>query len=229
MLSATCVWYNRYSSSARAGLAEMPEKKKTAKTAGSSAPKPQGSRTPRVPEAGRVVASRSGAAAVAQPLDSEKQFRSFETAMKLFHARNFREAREAFAAAADGPESDVANRARLHVAMCDRRLEQPAVEINSAEDHYNYGVALLNTRKLADARAHLERALEMAPGADHIHYALALALALGGDIERAYAHLEKAIEIEPRNRSIARQDADFASLAGQPPFNGLLYPQKKNW
>jgi tetratricopeptide (TPR) repeat protein len=89
-------------------------------------------------------------------------------------------------------------------------------------------VALLNTRKLADARAHLERALEMAPGVDHIHYALALALALGGNIERAYAHLEKAIEIEPRNRIIARQDADFTWLASQPPFNGLLYPQKKN-
>jgi tetratricopeptide (TPR) repeat protein len=206
----------------------MPEKKKTAKTAESSVSKPQGYRTSRLPGAGRVVAGRSGAAAVAQPLESEKQFRSFETAMKLFHARKFREAREAFAAAADGPERDVANRALQHAAMCDRRLEQPVVEIHSAEDHYNYGVALLNTRKLADARAHLERALELAPGVDHVHYALALALALGGNIERAYAHLEKAIEIEPRNRIIARQDADFTSLASQPPFNGLLYPQKKN-
>jgi tetratricopeptide (TPR) repeat protein len=182
-----------------------------------------------LPEAGQVAASSSGAAVVAPPLESDKQFRSFEAAMKLFHARKFKEAREAFVAAADGPERDVANRARLHAAMCDRRLEQPVVEIHSAEDHYNYGVALLNTRKLADARAHLERALEMAPGVDHFHYALALALALGGDLERAYAHLEKAIEIEPRNRVIARQDTDFASLAGQPPFNGLLYPQKKNW
>ena len=28
---------------------------------------------------------------------------------------------------------------------------------------------------------------------------------------------------------IARQDADFAHLANQPPFDSLLYPEKKSW
>ena len=69
----------------------------------------------------------------------------------------------------------------------------------------------------------------MAPGADHIHYALALAQALGGDFPAAYENLRRAIELEPRNRIIARQDADFAQLANQPPFDRLLYPEKKGW
>src|SRR5262249_1140007 len=99
----------------------------------------------------------------------------------------------------------------------------------SAEDYYNYGVALINTRNVAEAREHLEKALEIAPNADHIHYALALAQALGGDPAHAYENLKRAIELQPHNRVIARQDADIGPLAHQPPFSPLLYPEKKGW
>jgi tetratricopeptide (TPR) repeat protein len=157
------------------------------------------------------------------------QFTSFEAAMKLFHARQFKEARELFALAIRGPERDVANRAQLHLAMCDRRLQQITVNLGSAEDYYNYGVALINSRNLPEARTHLEKALEMSPAADHVHYALALAQALSGDLVNAQQNLKRAIELEPRNRLIARQDADFAPLANQPPFDALIYPEKKSW
>jgi tetratricopeptide (TPR) repeat protein len=149
--------------------------------------------------------------------------------MRLFHARLLQQARDLFQQAVEGPERDVAQRARVHIAMCDRRLRQEAPALRSADDYYNYAVALINTRKLAEARQHLERALEIAPGADHIHYALALAQALGGDLSGAHENLRRAIEIEPRNRIMARQDADFAPLANQPPFDALLYPEKKSW
>jgi len=149
--------------------------------------------------------------------------------MKLFHARDFREARALFEKAATGPERDVANRASLHRSMCDRRLEQIKPVVGTAEDHYNYGIAMLNTRNIGEARVHLEEALKMSPGADHIHYALALAQALGGDVASAHENLRRAIELEPRNRMMARQDADFAPLANQPPFVALIYPEKKDW
>jgi len=209
----------------------MPEKKKTsaAKAAEIRMSKPQGPKTAKSTEADRAVASREAAVAVAQPLDAAKQRSSFESAMKLFHARKLGDAREQFAIAAGGPERDVAQRAKLHIAMCDRRLQQPAVKLQSAEEHYNYGVALINLRNIPEARSHLEQALEMAPGTDHIHYALALAQALQGDTVKAHENLRRAIELEPRNRIIARQDADFAPLANQPPFDVLLYPEKKGW
>ena len=171
----------------------------------------------------------AAAAAVAEPMSSEKQLGSFEAAMKLFHARDFKQARDVFLQAADGPERDVANRARLHAAMCDRRLEQAAPNLHSAEDYYTYGVAEINARNVAEARAHLEQALRLAPGADHIYYALALAQALGGDLASAYENMKHAIELEPRNRIMARQDADLAPLASQPPFDALLYPERKGW
>lgn len=209
----------------------MPEKKKSpaAKRIEPRMSKPQGTKTGKPSESERVVASADAAVAVAQPLDAPKQLSSFESAMRLFHERKLREARELFQIAAAGPERDVAQRAKLHIAMCDRRLEQETVQPQSAEDFYNFGVAMLNARNIPEARRHLEQAVEMAPGVDHIHYAAALAQALSGDVANAFENLRRAIELEPRNRIIARQDADFAPLANHPPFDVLLYPEKKGW
>jgi tetratricopeptide (TPR) repeat protein len=186
-------------------------------------------RTPGPPAAKSVKTPDPARAAVPQLPDSQKQLAAFESAMRLFHARKLREARDLFAQALAGPERDVAQRARLHIAMCDRRLEQAPVALGTAEDYYNYGIALFNARNARAAVEHLETALRLAPGSDHVHYALGLAQALAGDLNGAYGNLKRAIELEPRNRIVARQDADLAHLAGQPPFEALLYPEKKGW
>jgi len=157
------------------------------------------------------------------------QLAAYEAAMKLFHTRQLAEARVLFQRAAAGTERDVAQRAQLHIAMCDRRLERTAVNFGTAEECYNYGVALLNARNAPEARTHLEKALAIAPGSEHIHYALALAQGLSGDLAGAHENLRRAIELEPRNRVLARQDADFAPLAAQASFRSLLYPEKKAW
>jgi tetratricopeptide (TPR) repeat protein len=154
------------------------------------------------------------------------QLAAFEAAMKLFHARQLTEARVLFQQAATGVERDIAQRAQLHIVMCDRRLQQTKVSFGTADECYNYGIALINARNFAEARTHLEKALSIAPGADHIHYALALAQAYSGDFSGAHENLRRAIELEPRNRAMARQDADFAPLANQSPFRSLLYPEK---
>ena len=201
----------------------MPDKKK------SSVTKPGDTRMTKPQATDSIKSSIPVHAAAPQPTDGQQQRGSFEAAMKLFHARNMKQARDLFEQAAQGPERDVAQRSRVHMAMCDRRLERDGAPLRSAEEYYTYGIALMNSRKIAEARTHLEQALRLAPEADHIHYAVAAAQALNGDLAGAHEHLKRAIEIEPRNRLHARQDADFAPLAHQPPFDALLYPQKKSW
>ena len=196
----------------------MPDKKTTDRRM----TKPQPPKNPALPSAAAKVKAPDPAAA-------PKQIETYEAAMKLFHARQLKEARELFLLAAEGGERDIAQRCRLHIAMCDRRLPRETVEAGTAEEHYNYGVALLNTRNVVEARAHLEKALLLSPGTDHIHYALALAQGLTGDLAAAYENLSRAIALDPRNRQLARQDADFSPMAAQPAFHALLYPDKKTW
>jgi len=207
----------------------MPEKKKT--TASKRSDKP-GADLPGLSASdgfgGPDARVRGGTGAGGRP-ETQRQFGHFEAAMKLFHTRNLKDARPLFEQASTGPERDVAQRARLHMAMCDRRLQQAAPPMQSAEDYYNCGVVAINARNLPAARENLEAAVRLAPGADHMHYALGLALALSGDVAAAHESLSRAIELEPRNRMIARQDADLAPLAGQPPLDSLLYPEKKSW
>jgi len=204
----------------------MPVKKKTVavtpKKADKRMTRPQVTKNAR----GAENAQKSPAAANVAP-DGARQMAMFEQAMKLFHARKLKEAREQFQQAANGPERDVAHRAALHAAMCERRLQQAPPALGSAEDYYNYGIAMINSRNLPEARAHLEKGIQISPGADHIHYALAVAQALSGDLYGAHDSLKRAIEIDPRNRITARQDTDLAPFVNQPPLGGLLFPERR--
>lgn len=89
-----------------------------------------------------------------------QQSEVFEQAMRMFHARNYADAREAFEKAASGPVTAMAHTARLHAKMCTQRLSQAQPKIETAEDRYNYAVGLINLRRLADAEEHLHKALE---------------------------------------------------------------------
>jgi len=157
---------------------------------------------------------------------AQAQMKAFEQAVRLFHSRKFAEARELFIKAAAGTNREMAHNADLHVRMCDGRLKKLVVDLHTAEEHYNYGVAMINARNLTDAQQHLEAALKLEPQADHIYYALALSKGLAGDLEGAHENLKRAIDLEPRNRIAARQDADFAGISNQPQIHQLLFPDK---
>ena len=151
----------------------------------------------------------------------------FERAIQLLHKRSFREAKEMFEKARNGPNLEIAANAVTHVRMCERRLAAPLPEPKSAEGHYNYAIALINLRTLDQARRHLEIALQMEPRADHAHYAMGVCLALSGDGQGAYDSLKRAIELQPRNRMVARQDSDLEGVSHQPRIVKLLYPEQE--
>ncbi len=159
----------------------------------------------------------------AQALQTE----SFDSAMKLFHKREFAAAKKLFEKAAAGPSREMAHAARLHVRMCDQRLDQPKNEAKSPEDLYHYAITLINRRQLGEAESSLKRAVEQAPNADHIHYALALAYGLQGKLEEAGRHLTRSIQLEPKNRLIARNDADFLEFGRQGPLRELVFSEAK--
>jgi tetratricopeptide (TPR) repeat protein len=169
---------------------------------------------------------RSAKAAPAAPPPVKAQLAAFERGVALLHKRNYREARDLFDRATQGPNREIASKAAVHIRICESRLSAPLPQPKTPEAHYNYAIALINLRNLDPARRHLAAALEMEPRADHVHYALAVCLALSGDASGAYDSLKRAIEIQPRNRMVAREDSDFDVVANQPRFIRLLYPER---
>ena len=129
--------------------------------------------------------------------------------MKLFHARQLTEARVSLSAGRGrrGTRRGAA-RAAAHRDVRPPPGADAKVSFGTAEEYYNYGVALINARNFAEARTHLEKALAIAPGSDHIHYALALAQALLGRFR------ERARESAARDRTGAAQSDDGAPGCG---------------
>jgi tetratricopeptide (TPR) repeat protein len=161
------------------------------------------------------------------PSSAKIQYDAFERAIQLLHKRSFREAKELFEKARIGPNLEITANAATHVRMCERRLAAPLPEPKSAEEHYDYAIALINLRDLEQAGRHLQIALKMEPRADHVHYAMGVCLALSGDAQGAYDSLKRAIELQPRNRMVARQDSDLDGISHQPRINNLLYPDQE--
>ena len=156
----------------------------------------------------------------------DPQLAAFEEAMQLFHRREFATAMPLFEQASLGQTRDLAQTAQMHVRMCQQRLGAVRPVLKSAEDYYAYGLGLTNQRKLSDAEAALAKAITLAPRADYIHYALALARGLQGNYRGAAESLAKAIEIQPGNRKAARYDADFHEVLQHSPVRELVYSEK---
>lgn len=159
----------------------------------------------------------------------EQQLKQFEAAVALFQQQKFQKARQEFERVAAGPGKELADRARLHLKMCEQRLAAAAASPRprTADEHYHQGVAMMNQRRWDEAREHLEKARKLAPKADHIIYAMAALDCLTGEADAALENLKLAIQLRPENRYHARNDEDFSFLQEDPRFTELLYPERE--
>src|SRR5436189_2421133 len=57
--------------------------------------------------------------------DAKLQLKAFERGIQLLNKRNYREAKESFEKAAQGPALELVSNAKSHIQMCERRLAAP--------------------------------------------------------------------------------------------------------
>ena len=164
------------------------------------------------------------AVAKANPVDPQylAAIRTFDLAVRLFRKQSFGKARQVFAKLVSSTYPEVADRAKLHLRLCDQRKNHSAAAPKSAQENYVLGVAELNARQLASALDRLNKADRLEPNREHIHYALAAAHALQGNADAALQHLKVAVSLRPQNGFQARGDEDFRSLASDPRFQRLV-------
>jgi tetratricopeptide (TPR) repeat protein len=161
--------------------------------------------------------------------DADTQYaqalKQYESGIRLFQKESYDKAREIFEKLAAEAPAEIADRARIHVQICDRKMNHNGHALKSAEDYYLMGLTELNARNLDAALEHLTTAWKMEAERAEIRYALAATHALQGNPELAIEHLKAAIQIRPELKFQARQDTDFDSLASDPAYTRLVYSE----
>src|SRR3989442_14203294 len=66
---------------------------------------------------------------------AKAQLKTFELGIGLLHRKNYREAREMFEKARQGPSLEIASNAASHVRKCERRPGGPGPDPGTANDH----------------------------------------------------------------------------------------------
>lgn len=153
----------------------------------------------------------------------ERQLHHYDKAIRAFNSRRFQTALNLFEKVAAGPDSTFGDRARIHIQICQRQMQTRKVKFKTADEHYNYGIRLINERRFEEASRSFDQALKIQPRAAHVHFAAAVVGALTQDIESTFKSLKKAIDLDPRNRVLALNDADLASVANEPAIAQLLH------
>jgi len=150
----------------------------------------------------------------------------FANAVNLFSNNEFSKARGILGRLVTTPSTDLAERARVYLNICNQRLSRSILHLKTADDFYNHGVQLANQGNLEEAEECLKKALKLDPKCDYIHYAMATTQALRENVEGVLEHLQKAIELNAQNRYLAQKDPDFSNLEEDPRFTEMIYPEK---
>ena len=149
----------------------------------------------------------------------------YESALKLMQAGKFEKAHIAFNAMLATAPNDLADRIRMYISACVAQIDKGTTKFESHEERYDYAVSLLNHGHYEDARQHFHEILLKEKAADYAFYGLALLSSMTGDTSKCIDHLTEAIRLNGQNRFQARLDSDFDSVADDPRFTELLYPE----
>jgi tetratricopeptide (TPR) repeat protein len=155
----------------------------------------------------------------------QKSLNEYQTALQWMREGKYDKARQVFEKfSQDGPV-EILERARMYLAVCQRRGQQSGLSFGSPEEQYDYAISQLNTGFYEEARDQFWGILITNPGADYAYYGLAIFESMTGLADSCLKHLAKAIELNSRNRIQARKDSDFKAMADDPRFAALLYPE----
>ncbi len=120
---------------------------------------------------------------------------------------------------------ELADRASVHLNICNQQLNRAQTQFKTPEEHYDYAVSLMNMGDFVSAREHFEQISGKYPNLDFAWYGLAVLECLTGHTNESLQHLAEAIRLSPNNRFQARNDSDFKNMAEDPRFTELLYPE----
>jgi tetratricopeptide (TPR) repeat protein len=173
----------------------------------------------------RMPRTLAGNSPAADDAARKQTLAMYESALKLMQSGKFDKAHQAFTQMLETAPQDLADRIRMYIAACIGQIAKGSNQFQSAEERYDYAISLLNQGQYDDAREHFQQILKQNGEADYAFYGLALLASMTGDTQGCLEKLREAIRLNGHNRLQARADSDFESVAEDPRFTELLYPE----
>lgn len=160
-----------------------------------------------------------------RPAANSPAFQHYQAALQLLQQGKYEKALAALEKLLPEAPVELQERCRMYMATCRHQLDKVALAFDTLEEHYDYAISQLNTGYFEEAREQFNAILGRNPSADYAFYGLAVLEAVTGRSQECLSNLAQAIELNPRNRIQARVDNDFQSMADDPRFTELLYPE----
>ncbi len=150
---------------------------------------------------------------------------NYEAGLKAMQSHKYDRAKTFFEKVVAGPSPELTDRASVHLASCNQQLSRGASSsFKTPEEQFDYAVSLMNLGDYVGARENFDILSKKSPKLDFVWYGMAVLNCLTGHFPEALSSLTEAIRLNPANRFQARNDGDFKSLADDPRFTELLYP-----
>ena len=168
-----------------------------------------------------------------QPMTKDHESESYDRAILTFggalkelQGGNFKKAKDMFTEVLGvlKDEPVVAERTRMYLAVCERRLTEPEKLGSTPHDLYYRAVVESNNGNSAEAISLLDQALQQTPNSAKLLYARASAWALSANPDSAVNDLRQAIAIDPTIRFQAVNDSDFERIREEPGFIDIIEP-----
>lgn len=152
-------------------------------------------------------------------------FQQYQSAVQLIQQAKYDKALAAFEKLLPNAPPQIVERCKMYISTCQRQMERPGLAFATTEERYDYAVSQLNTGFYEEAREQFQAVIGDDAEADYAYYGMAVLEGMTGHPQECIASLAKAIELNPKNRLQARSDNDFQSMADDPRFTELLYPE----
>src|SRR5208283_3634251 len=149
---------------------------------------------------------------------------NYEAGLKFLQAHKYDKAKACFEKIIGGPSPELADRAATYLNTCNQHINPDAASFKSPEERYDYAISLMNMGDYVSAREIFDELTQKHPTLDFVWYGAAALNCLMGSFPDAISKLNESIRLNPSNRFQARNDSDFRSLADDPRFTELLYP-----
>lgn len=156
---------------------------------------------------------------------NQQAVKDYEQAVKAMQGQKFDKAKALLEKVVSAPVRELADRAAVHLSICNQQLSRVSNTFKSPEEHYDYAISLMNMGDYVGCREHLEKLTNQHPKLDFVWYGRAVLDCLTGRFPEALQHLTESIRLNKNNRFQARNDTDFRNLADDPRFTELLYPE----